>query len=100
VFSQRKVKELLNRFVLVDLYTDVIPPKYLPTTTPEENRTFQNAEFGTTQLPLYVIVRPRADGTFEKLASYEEGKINDPDAFAHFLRKPLNGSTAVAQITK
>jgi hypothetical protein len=96
VFSQPSVKDLLSRYVLVELYTDTVPPKYLPTTSPKENRDFQNTKFNTTQLPLYVILRPSAGGGFETVTSYEEGKINDLEGFSDFLKKPLNGSASSA----
>ena len=53
------------------------------------NRSFQSEKFGTAQLPLYVILKPLADGTFEEVDRYIEGKINDIPAFADFLRKHL-----------
>jgi hypothetical protein len=89
VFSKLSVKELLRHYVLVQLYTDVIPPHYQPTTTPEQNRDFQASVFQDVRLPLYVILRPDKDGGFREVSRYDEGKINDVDAFMGFLRKPL-----------
>ena len=58
MFSKPAVKELLNRFSLVQLYTDAVPPYFQPTTSAEENRRLLNDMFGTAQLPLYVILKP------------------------------------------
>jgi hypothetical protein len=89
VFSRPSIKELLNRYTLIQLYTDRVPPQYEPTTSADENRTFLSEKFGTAQLPLYVILRPLADGQYEEVDRYVEGKINDVPAFAEFLRKHL-----------
>jgi hypothetical protein len=70
------------------LYTDVVPSRYQPTTSPQENARRQQEEFGTAQLPLYVILRPQ-NGTYEVVAKYEEGKINNVEGFKQFLRAPL-----------
>jgi thiol:disulfide interchange protein DsbD len=103
VFTKRDVNELLQKYVRVQLYTDRVPNKLY---TPEElagpqgsvaeqtrealaNRAFQASQFGDARLPLYVILRPLPDGKYKEVARYDEGKINDPAAFAAFLRKPL-----------
>jgi hypothetical protein len=96
VFSKPEVKELLLKYTLVQLYTDVIPPKFEPTTTPVENRQFQKENFGDVRLPLYVILRPLGDGKFEEVARYDEGKINNVSAFIDFLKRPLEQNGAVA----
>jgi len=99
VFSKPTVKQLLNRYTLVQLYTDKVPPYFGETTSAEENRALQNDVFGTAQLPLYVILRPFGEGKYEEVARYEEGKINDEEAFMNFLRKPLapENAATVAQ---
>jgi hypothetical protein len=91
VFSKPDIKALLNRYVIVELYTDKIPPTIMqPATTASENKEFQDKVFQDDRLPLYVILRP--DGTkWDEIARYEEGKINNIEAFAEFLRKPLSG---------
>jgi hypothetical protein len=89
VFSRSLIKDLLSQYTLVQLYTDRVPPQYEPTTTAEQNRTFLNEKFGTAQLPLYVIVKPQRDGSFEEIDRYDEGKINHVSSFAEFLRKHL-----------
>jgi hypothetical protein len=94
VFSKPEIKELLDQYVVVQLYTDKVPPKIQqPATSAEENRDLLIERFQSAQLPLYVILN--ADD--EEIARYDEGKINNVDAFADFLRKPLekNGGTQV-----
>jgi hypothetical protein len=91
VFSQAAVSELLRRYVLVQLYTDVVPSRYQPTTSAEENTRLQREEFGSDQLPLYVILRP-TNGKYEVVGQYVEGKINDVEGFKKFLRDPLEGT--------
>jgi thiol:disulfide interchange protein DsbD len=104
VFPIKDVRELLKKFVLVQLYTDRVPDKLY---SPEErsafqgsatkqradankNLDFQKLKFDTEQLPLYVIVKPDTSG-FVEVARYDEGKINDVSAFVKFLRSGLNG---------
>jgi hypothetical protein len=74
----------------VQLHTDKVPPIYSEASTAEENKKFQQENFGTLQLPLYVILKPLANGKFEEVGRYVEGKINNEDAFAKFLEVPLN----------
>jgi len=97
VFSKRDVKELFTKYVLVQLYTDAVPPHYLPTTTADENRKLQREVFKDIQLPLYAIVRPLSDGKFEVVGKYDEGLINDVEAFKDFLKKPQAAAGAVAR---
>ena len=104
VFPMKDVRDLLKKFVLVQLYTDRVPDKLY---SPEErsafqgsatkqradankNLDFQKLKFDTEQLPLYVVVKPDANG-FVEVARYDEGKINDVSAFVKFLRSGLNG---------
>lgn len=87
MFSQPAIEQLLNQYSLVELYTDVVPPRHQPTTSADENRRFLSDTFGTAQLPLYVILKPLGDGKYEEVGRYDEGKINHNSAFAEFLRK-------------
>ena len=94
MFSKPEIKQLLDKYVIVQLYTDKVPPKVQqPATSAEENRDLLINRFGSAQLPLYVILN--ADD--QEIVRYDEGKINNVDAFAEFLRKPLaqNGGTQV-----
>lgn len=89
MFSQPRVKNLLDKYVLVQLYTDTVPKKIKqPATSADENRDLLYNRFESAQLPLYVILKPNGkDG--QELGRYEEGKINDVEGFARFLEKPL-----------
>ena len=101
MFSKADVKKLLNQFVLVQLYTDQLPKSYAQSaesSSADENKRFRDDTFGTAQLPLYVVLQPTADGKFEILDTYIEGKINDVEEFKEFLREPLKSSgTLVVQ---
>lgn len=94
MFSKARFKNLLSQYSLVQLHTDKVPPIYQRATTAEENKKFQQENFGSLQLPLYVILKPLADGKFQEVGRYVEGKINDEDAFAKFLEEPLNPRVA------
>ena len=53
----------------------------------------------TIELPLYVILKPHADGTVEVVGRYGESKINNEAAFMQFLKQPLQGGgTQSAQV--
>lgn len=91
MFSKPEVEKLLNQYTVLQMYTDVIPAKYQPTSwTPERNRDFQFRHFRDVRLPLYAIIEP-ADNRrgFRKIAVYPEGKINDEAGFQEFLQRHL-----------
>jgi hypothetical protein len=100
VFSRADVKQVLSQYSLVQLYTDIVPAVYQPTTSAAENSRFQSQTFHDDRLPLYVILKPLAGGKFEEVRRYDEGKINDVDAFIRFLKEPLaaNKGEAVAVV--
>jgi hypothetical protein len=89
---------------LVQLYTDKVPDKYYSASLRGKfgndasrqrqdaavNLKFQKDAFGTEQLPLYVILQPKSDGTIDVVGQYAEGKINDETSFAQFLKLPLS----------
>lgn len=86
MFPRPEIKQLLDQYVIVQLYTDKVPPRIQqPATSAAENYDLLMERFKSVQLPLYVILSA-AD---EEIARYEEGKINNVDAFTEFLRKPL-----------
>jgi hypothetical protein len=91
------IKDLMSRYTLVQLYTDMVPPQFQPTTSAGENRKLLTERFGTAQLPLYVIIKPLADGQYAELGRYEEGKINDVSAFTRFLREHLPSQGEIGQ---
>lgn len=105
VFNQPEIEQLFKSYELVRMYTDKVPDDYYPTSVrstfkgstvqqrgdAELNRHFQGQAFGSIQLPLYVILKPTAEGPIEVVGVYSEGKINNVGAFAEFLKKPLDG---------
>jgi thiol:disulfide interchange protein len=94
VFTQASIRSLLGQYTLVKLYCDTVPPEYQPTTSASENLQFEVNTFGTTQRPLYAIVKPLGDGKFEKVDVYNGAQINSANAFAEFLKKPLPANVA------
>jgi thiol:disulfide interchange protein DsbD len=98
VFTDPAVKDLLREYVLVRLYTDVVPPGYRSPTTGEQNQQFQHEVFKNAQLPLYAILRPKEAGGYEVVGRpYAEGKINHLDEFERFLQGPLLAQSADAR---
>jgi thiol:disulfide interchange protein len=97
VFPRPEVRELLQRYALVEMYTDEVPAAFytnppaddLRTDEARANQDFQEAAFGTRQLPLYAVLEPKADGGVRVVGVYDEGKINDVPAFVAFLKKPF-----------
>ncbi len=84
-----EVRELLEQFVRVQLYTDGQGPMY------EKNRAFQEARFGTVALPFYAITSPND----EEIAHFP-GMTRDAKAFIRFLNRGLASvSPAVTDVT-
>jgi thiol:disulfide interchange protein DsbD len=114
VFSRPEVQRLLKQYSLVQLYTDIVPNRFY---SPEEQSQFGNSaakqlqdaranfklqeeKFGTLQLPLYVILQPLPDGSYQEVARYDEGKISSQAAFMQFLEQTLanrRGTGSLAQ---
>jgi len=97
VFAKEEVKDLFKKFVCVQIHVDSVPETLYTKPPIEEKReqdaelnlAFQKKTFGTEQLPLYVIVKPAENNSFEVVAIYAEGKINKLDQFIEFMKKPL-----------
>ncbi|MDY3555849.1 cytochrome c biogenesis protein CcdA [Gemmata sp. JC717] len=95
VFPQLAVREELQKFEKVRLYTDEVPEQYYlvaPGRTVRQaeaavNSDFQIASFKTSQLPLYAVLAPQPNGNVKVIGVYEEGKINDAGKFAAFLKE-------------
>lgn len=94
VFTRPDVREQLNEFRLVQLYTDTVPANFFPFAVDDDRREdeakrlnldFQRKQFGTEQLPLYVVMEVTGSA-IKVLDVYDEGKINDPIGFIRFLR--------------
>jgi hypothetical protein len=111
VFSQPEIKKLFEPYLFVQLYTDRVPNEfYAPALRAKFggslSRQIEDAEvanagfiqkvFGTIQLPLYAILEPSADDDrIDVIAIYNEGVINNVNAFADFLRQPQEASAVV-----
>ena len=91
VFPRPEIHDLLQKYVLVRLYTDKVPKDLKSSTTGEDNLNLLHDKFGTGQLPLYAILRPKDDGGYQVLGTYLEGKISNVPGFAQFLEDPLKG---------
>jgi len=97
VFARPEVKDLLGKYVRVQLYADTVPAEFYKNDPGEEKRDkdaevnleFMRKQFDKEQLPLYVIVRPAEQNSFTTVGVYDEGRINKVDAFIAFLKKPL-----------
>jgi thiol:disulfide interchange protein len=117
VFTKPEIAELMRKYNLVQLYTDTVPPELYPPEVRDRiggdgtrlradasaNLEFQKKAFATEQLPLYVILDPAPQGDEKRIevkGIYSEGKINDPSAFAEFLKEPLGASGQRAQVTR
>ncbi len=98
VFPQPAVKELMQQYVLTQLYTDTVPPNFYVEAPSESireqhaaaNLDFQKSVFKNEQLPLYVLLKPvpgERGGPVQVIGVYEEGKINNVESFKSFLKK-------------
>lgn len=98
IFILDDVKDALNRYTLLKLYTDTVPLPYYPIDglsnvtidiqekDAETNRVLEKTRFNTTELPFYAVIEP--DGNdFKILARYSVGLIRDKDEFLKFLRE-------------
>ena len=101
VFPKSGIRDDLQQFEKVKLYTDEVPAA-LYTTDPGsrvrraeagKNRDFQENVFKDIALPMYVVLAPQPDGAV-KVLGLTEGKINDPAQFAEFLKGSLEKAKA------
>jgi hypothetical protein len=97
VFSQPQVKKLLERYVLVQLYTNGVPAGRQQSPSPEQAAEYEIRRFKDNRLPLYGILEP--DGSEGRIVGkYDEGKINDVEGFKRFLRQSLGDSQLVGWV--
>jgi thiol:disulfide interchange protein DsbD len=97
VFPKQRVRELMAKYELVQLYTDEVPADRYAAPPPDAdreaealaNRAFKEKAFGEEQLPLYAVVQAVPGGKVRVLGVYPEGKINDVPGFEKFLEKGL-----------
>ncbi|MBI3409171.1 MAG: hypothetical protein HY040_12560 [Planctomycetes bacterium] len=98
VFPKPEIQKLLEDYIIVKLYTDKVPDQFYASgekvdlerqlADADVNSAFQSKVFNTKQLPLYVILEPQAGDAIQVVGVYPEGRINDVNAFAQFLRDP------------
>lgn len=106
VFPRQDVRAEMEKFVRVQLYTDVVPDRSLSAENAqaeaERNLKWQESTFGDISLPLYVVIDPagaeqpvsvdnKLTGTVKGRAS---GTINDVPAFVDMLRKAAGQQVA------
>ena len=80
IFPRREVRELLDRFVLVRLYTDGSGEEH------EENRRLESERFGTIALPFYAVVSKD-----DEIITTFPGLTRDPQKFIDFLEEGSAG---------
>jgi thiol:disulfide interchange protein DsbD len=100
VFPQAAIREELQQFEKVKLYTDEVPAGLYATdpggrarkAEARANSDFQNDVFKDIALPMYVVLVPQPDGAV-KVIGMREGKINDAGEFAAFLKDAREKAT-------
>ncbi len=112
VFSQPDFKSMLEKYELVQLYTDVVPNRFYPlmervkfgsSTSRQHADALRNLElerekFGTESLPLYVILEPLPNGKYREVGR-QEGRITDQAEFMKFLYTPLEKNSSLGSFT-
>jgi thiol:disulfide interchange protein len=98
VFTKPDIRKLFQNYVVVQIYTDIVPKEFYAGEVTEAranddakeiNLPFQrDFSGGNEQLPLYAVLEPQADGPIAVVGVYDEGRINNEPAFAEFLREP------------
>ncbi|HQR39456.1 MAG TPA: cytochrome c biogenesis protein CcdA [Blastocatellia bacterium] len=84
IFPVPEVRDELNRYQLVQLFTDGQGPEY------DRNRALQEQRFNTVALPLYVVIDPKDDREVARV----EGLTRDPSEFVKFLRSSRETASA------
>ena len=79
-FPRREVRELLDRFVLVRLYTDGSGEEHA------ENQRLESERFGTIALPFYAVVSKD-----DEIIRTFPGLTRDPQEFIQFLEESSAG---------
>jgi thiol:disulfide interchange protein DsbD len=114
VLSKPEIKKLFQQYELVQLYTDYVPADFyspqeragfakdnsrLRSDAVDVNLKFQKAVLNTSELPQYVILEPRLDGTIWAVGVQRQ--LLDLNSFAQFLRSPQPAPAgAVAQAAR
>jgi hypothetical protein len=77
MFQRNEIAERLDKFIKVKLYTDKKEEPYL------SNKKFQEAKYGSIELPLYIIIS--ADGEHIGTKAF----TRDMNEFVEFLDKGI-----------
>jgi thiol:disulfide interchange protein DsbD len=109
VFSRADIQRLLKPYTVVQLYTDTVPKDFYAPDIQAQiardlersvddavnvNRAFERAVFDTIELPIYAVLEVRSDpeaagkSKVHVVGGYDESRIQNPEAFADFLRHP------------
>lgn len=113
VFTRKDVQDELKKYVLMQLYTDVVPDSKL-TKAQAEELAERYAEWrqklaGTLANPTYVIIEPKGQEPVNesgvlngKVFDFRAGQIfgNQIPDFLQFLRKPLTSQVAMTGAAK
>jgi hypothetical protein len=83
MFPRTVVRNELEKFVLVELYTDRETPE------DQANRALEQKLVGTVAIPVYVIMSPD-----EKVLQVFQGSTRDEKEFLAFLSKGLGAQVA------
>jgi hypothetical protein len=84
VFSQSQVKQAFGKFVTVQLHVGKVPVGVRQVPDGDGAQGLRDEKFQNFALPYYVIVRVKGK-TLERIAVYDKGLIDDPEAFVRFL---------------
>ena len=86
IFSNPAVEAEFKNFVVVRLYTDVLPSGVEQMPNPSGAEMFRNEKFQNYALPYYVVLQPKGK-VLRLLGAYDKGRIDSPEEFVEFLRQ-------------
>ena len=105
VFVKAPVRDLLSKYVLVQLYTDFVPDSKLSPgqarEQAERNSALRDA-VGNAALPYYVVFAPNGSSPFEngklngQVLGHRDGLIRDVQDFARFLEEPQQRTASLS----
>ena len=87
--DQVRARATLHRLGARQGYTRPTPAIEAPTEEAGPMASSRSRLSRTNRLPLYAILLPTANGKVKVLGVYDEGKINQPDRFAAWLKEVL-----------
>ena len=86
MFSQQRIKTILNDYVTVRLYAGRMPPGLKQIPDGDEAQLFRDEKLKNNGLPFYVVLKPITDRKLVKIGFFDKGVI-DPfsEEFPSFL---------------